>query len=85
MSINLHIERLILEGIPAHESRSVRKTVERELARLLREGGLSHELHRGGALPDVPAGTIRVGHDRHPRRLGADVARAVYRGIGARP
>lgn len=85
MSINVHIERLILEGIPVDATRGVRTTVERELARLLREGGLAQELRQDRALSDVPAGTIRLGQDRHPRRLGAQVAGAVYRGIGTRP
>lgn len=85
MSINVQIERLILEGIPVDATRNVRKTVERELARLLREGGLAQELRQDRALADVRAGTIRLGQDRHGRRLGEQVAGAVYRGIGPRP
>jgi hypothetical protein len=85
MSINVHIERLVLEGIPAHETPGVRKSLEAELTRLLREGGLSRELIRGGALPDVPATAIRVGRDRNAHRFGAQIAHSVYRGIGARP
>lgn len=85
MSINVHIERLVLEGVPAHETPSLGKSLERELVRLLREDGLSRELIRGGALPDVPARTIRLGRERNPRRFGSEVARAVHQGIGSRP
>jgi|KBSMisStaDraftv2_1062788.scaffolds.fasta_scaffold198189_2 hypothetical protein len=84
MSIKVHIERLILDRIPDHEPGKVGRSIEVELARLLRRGGLSHELLQGGAMPDVTATTIRVSRDRNAQRFGAQVAGSIYRGIGAR-
>ncbi len=83
MSIYVHIGRVILQGVPVNETRNVQTTMEKELARLLREGGLANELRQGGALSGVRAGTIRLSQGRRPGRLGAQVAGAVYRGIGA--
>ena len=84
MSIKVHIERLVLERIPDHETTRVRRSVEAELARLLRHGGLSRELASGEALPDVRATAIRMGRDRNAQRFGAEIARSVYQGIGVR-
>ena len=84
MSIKVHIERLVLERIPDHETTRVRKSLEAELTRLLRQGGLSRELLHGGALPDVPATAIRVCRDRNAQRFGAQIAHSVYQGIGTR-
>jgi hypothetical protein len=84
MTINVHIERLVLDD-PASSGdvRGVRRSLQHELTRLLREGGLSRELQDGAAVPSVRAGSIGSA-DRAKTPLGSRVARAVYDGIGAR-
>ena len=84
MKINLHIERLVLDGLPvtSMQGPQVRAAVERELARLLAAHGLSHELRGGIAVPRVRAGAIEIGKERQPARLGQSIARAVHEGIG---
>lgn len=84
MNIEVHIERLILDGVtvaPRERSR-LQAAVESELARLLAEGDLSPALWGGGALPSVPAGSVDLASDRDAAGLGHEIARATYGGIG---
>jgi hypothetical protein len=84
VNISVHIERLILDGIrlsPGQGAR-VKAAVEAELSRLLISGGLASGLQSGGALPSVRADSIQVSAEGNPSRLGKQIARSVYRGIG---
>jgi hypothetical protein len=84
MNIQVHIERLILDGValaPGERPR-LQAAVESELARLLVEGGLSPELWGGGVLPSVRAGDIQLAGDRDAVGLGRQLAGATYEGIG---
>ncbi|HWQ68353.1 MAG TPA: hypothetical protein VN494_00120 [Patescibacteria group bacterium] len=84
MNINIHIERLVLEGIslsPA-EQPLLQAAVEAELTRLLASGGLSDTLQLGGALYNVRATGLQLANDWNPAQLGAQIAGAVYGGIG---
>lgn len=84
MNINLHIERLILDGLPlspAHRAQ-VQAAVEAELSRLLTAGGLHHALQSGLAVPSLRADDLRLNADTHPTQLGQQIAQAVYGGIG---
>jgi hypothetical protein len=85
MRINLHIERLILEGLPVTslQGPQLQAAIEKELTRLLAVHGLSDELRRGTAVPRVRAGAIQIGKDNQPARLGKSIARAVHEGIGS--
>jgi hypothetical protein len=84
MNVNLHIERLILEGIdldPA-ERPLLQAALEAELGRLLTEGGVGTDLAGGGAVPSVRAGGFEMSGERDPVRLGQQIAGSVYGGIG---
>jgi hypothetical protein len=83
MNINLHIERLVLDGIAVshREQRQLQAALEAELAHLLGQGGLAPSLLGGGMLPDVPAGAISPPAEGQPAQLGQQIARAVYGGI----
>jgi hypothetical protein len=86
MKIELHIERLILDGLSLETRHGplVRAAVERELTRLIAAHGLGHEQQSGGAVPRVRASGIRLSNEAHPTRLGQQIARSVYSGIGGR-
>ncbi len=83
MSIALHIERLILDGIalPPGGERHLQAAVEAELVRLLASGDLAREL-RGGAVPAVRISGARLNGARGPEALGREIARTVYNGLG---
>jgi hypothetical protein len=69
MKISLHIERLVLDGLPveAADGRHIKTAVTAELTRLLSEGGISGELSAGVAVPNVPATGFQLGgRSRNP-------------------
>lgn len=82
MRIDLHIDRLVLDGIDLdHAQRPhLQAAVEAELGRLLAEGGLG-ALAAGGAVPSVKAGGFEISGEG-PAQLGKQIAGAVYGGIG---
>jgi hypothetical protein len=84
MRINVHIERLFVEGVAVTsiQGPQIRAAFENELSRLLTVHGLSEELRQGTAVPRVRAGTIQLGKDNQPASLGRNIARAVHDGIG---
>ena len=86
MNVNVTIERLILDGIRIGpgEGALLKAAVEGELSRLLRSGSLASSLQSGGSLPSVRAESIQMSAEGHPSRLGKQIARSVYGGIGAR-
>ena len=84
MNINLHIEWLVLDGLPIGHSQGslVKAAVEAEFTRLLIENGLAPNFQSGGAVPSVKADGIQVTNDGSPVDLGQQIARVVYGGIG---
>jgi hypothetical protein len=83
MSINVHIERLILDGLPLTRNQGtlVQAAVEAELAQLLRAGGLAPAWRSGGAVPSVRAEAIQLAGESGPAHLGQQIARAVHGGL----
>jgi hypothetical protein len=86
MSINVHIERLILDGLSVTDAQSpiIGAAVERELARLLARGGLERSLQSGGAWATLPVEAVQLTSSK-PSQLGQQIAQAVYGGIGLEP
>lgn len=84
MSISIHIERLILDGlsVPHRQRLQLQAALEAELARLLAAEGLSADLSTGGTLPVINGGVIHMQDGENPAQLGRRIAQAVYRGIG---
>ena len=84
MNIELHIERLILDGLTAGPERraAIQAAVEAELTRLLAAHGLSHELLAGGAVRSLSAGEVVATNQTGAAPLGDQIARAVYGSIG---
>jgi hypothetical protein len=84
MKVDLHIERMILEGLPIErrDRAVVEKVVQSELARLIGEGGLKPAITSGGATPFVKGGNMLLTNSIHPKNIGRQIANAVYGGIG---
>ena len=83
MTIHVHIERLVLDGLPVAPARRhlVRGAVEAELTHLLADGGLAPGLTSGAAWSSVPGGSIVLNGEDRPDHLGRQIARAVHRGL----
>lgn len=80
--IEVRIGELVLEGgfAPADRFR-IGAAVERELARLVREGGLDAGLLAGGGRDAVDAGSFTRAPQAAPASVGEGVARSVYGGL----
>jgi hypothetical protein len=83
MRIDLHIERLILDGlaIDPGQRAEVQAAVEAELARLLMTGGLNAGLLAGGALPSLRAEAIQLTNESKGADLGVQIAQSVHGGL----
>jgi hypothetical protein len=84
MNIHLHIERLILDGLPIGSGQGalVQAAVEAELSRLLVQGGIAPSLQSGGAVPSVRAEAIQFTAQSTPAQMGQQIAHSVYAGMG---
>jgi hypothetical protein len=84
VNIELHIERLILDGLSVEprERPHLQAAVEAELTRLLTAGGLRSELLSGGAVRSLGAGEIHVTNQMRASHLGSHIAQAVHGGLG---
>ena len=84
MNINLHIERLVLDGvnIAPNQRHLLQASVETELTRLLIVGGLAPSFTQGSALPRLSTSGIQLTGGNNPTQLGRQIAQSVYGGIG---
>ena len=86
-SITIHIERLILDGLPTapirpYQRRALQAAFESELTQLLMKGELTFDLQTGGIRKQLPAGVLALNAEEPVEILGKKLAQAVYRGIG---
>jgi hypothetical protein len=84
VNVNLHIERLILDGLPVSslQGTTVRSALEHELARVLAERGVPGQWGSGGAVPRLPAQQFNLAPGERPDAIGRHIARSLHRGIG---
>ncbi len=84
MNLNIHIERLVLDGLPIERNQGpvVQAAVEAELSRLLSENGLAADLQTGSALPSINASGIQLASGNSPAHMGRQIAQSIYSGIG---
>jgi hypothetical protein len=85
MSINVHIERLVLDSdaVAAGDSRLFSTALRSELGRLLAEGG-TPPITQGAALPSLRAAPVSVDQGAGPQAIGCGVARSIYGGLARR-
>lgn len=83
MNINLHIERLSIEGISVpHQHRTLlQATIESELSQLLAMNGLPSMSMKRSMRTNWSDGTIQLSEENNPFILGQQIAQAVHTGI----
>jgi hypothetical protein len=83
MKINLHIERLVLEGLPLSRAQGplVQRAIEVELARLFGSGVIASGLASGGSIPRAVGGPLQFAKEASPRQLGTQIAQSVHQGL----
>lgn len=86
MSIELHIERLVIDEalLGGERAGSVRAALEYELGRLLAQPGAADALRGLGAVATLPPATLPPASPPHDR-LGMRIATAVQHGLGITP
>lgn len=84
MNINLHIERLLLDGvhIAPNQRHLLQASIEAELTRLLTQGGVAASMNQGLAVPKISAANLQLTSRTNPTQLGQQIAASVYSGIG---
>ena len=84
MKINIHIDRLVLDGFDLSRSQRplMQEAFEHELARLLMRDGLTSELASDVRLPSLQVPPVHVDNTNNPHSFGQQVAQAVHKGIG---
>ena len=83
MNANIHIERLVLDGlsVPYHQQSLLQAAFEKELGRLLTANGLSNSLLSDGSVSHISASDIQLADESDPTELGEQIAQAVYGGV----
>jgi hypothetical protein len=84
MNINLHIERLILDGLAleAGDGTALRAALEIELARLLSQNTDVSNWQTGAAVPSVRADAIQLKAESSSAQIGRQIAGSIYESIG---
>lgn len=83
MNIYLHIDELVLVGLPVgtDEEPTLQTALETELTRLFSGNNATANLRRGGNLASLPITNIVLEGNHTPANLGQQIGRAVYGGI----
>jgi hypothetical protein len=82
MNIDLHIEELVLDGLPRVDQYRFSEAVQVELSRLFSERGVPRSLHRGGYMDQLDGGGFTVAPNSTESSIAGQIAQAVYRGFG---
>jgi len=83
MNINVHIERLVLDGLPiaGPDSSIVQVAIETELTRILVRQGLNGL--SSGAVPQVPGSPIELARDAKPGPIGHQIGHALFNSLSS--
>jgi len=81
-TLHLHIDRLVVEGLPARSDKSFARALEAQLAKLASHG-LQDAFGRASRrrIASLDAGVMRAGAT--PEQAAAQVGDALRRGLGA--
>ena len=83
MNINVHIERLVVEGMArsAAHPEQLQQAVEAELRLLFQDGKIGIQLRRGISLPRIEAASLEGKGSIGSRDLGCRIARSLHAGL----
>ncbi|HYO14003.1 MAG TPA: hypothetical protein VE685_12480 [Thermoanaerobaculia bacterium] len=79
-NLEIHIEELILRGMPPGSKRGLAEAIEAEVRRLIQEGGMPPGWENAGGSLRLPGGRFDVDPMSKPAAIGAQVAQGLHRG-----
>lgn len=79
-NVEIHIEELILRGMPPGSKRGLAEAIEAEVRRLIEVGGLPPGWENAGGSLRLPGGRFEVDAKSKPAAIGAEVARGLHGG-----
>jgi len=80
-SVDLHIGELVLEGFPHLDRNQLSMAIRETLAHLIATQGMPAGLAREGAIASLEGGTFTVPPGSSSQAIGAQIARAIHRGL----
>ncbi len=83
MNINLHIKRLVIDGISIdpHRLDALKCATQCEIATQLRTHGLGSSMASQHMNKPLDGGRISISNTLEPGRIGRQIGKAVFRGI----
>ena len=78
----MDIEELVLHGFSMGDRYRIGEAVEQELSRMLADRGVPESLAEVGEIANVDGGAFEVAPGSGADVVGAQVAKAVYGGLG---
>lgn len=79
MNINLHIERLVLDGVATSRPALLEAALAAEIARLLSVSNVPSLLRHGDAVPSIRTAPIALVTD--PLAMGREIGQAIHAGF----
>jgi hypothetical protein len=79
--IRVEIEALVLAGFEARQARRIAAALESELGRLLQEEGAPGAWASSWEVAQLEVEPIQISPRHSPETIGAQAARAIYRGL----
>jgi hypothetical protein len=79
-SVHLHIDRVVLRGVPREQRDALMRELRAELARQLAAPDFAKNLH-GRHIASIRGGELQVCADAAPDELGARAAQRLVQGI----
>jgi len=80
-SINIYIDKLVLEGVGDLNHSKISSALQLELKRLMASHGLHSSLHKSGIIEQLNAEPLSLSGRLKERILGNKIAGNVYRGM----
>ncbi|MCP4329275.1 MAG: hypothetical protein GY791_12655 [Alphaproteobacteria bacterium] len=82
MTIDVSIERLVLDGLSRRDGKQIVTAIERQLQHLVATRGLPPTPDREITARHIDAGTVAAAGTGEARHIGDRLAHAIYRGAG---
>ena len=77
----LHIDSLVLKGFRHEDRHGIAEGLQQELTRLLADPQAAQQLMENGDVSRLRLGSISIGQNSQPQRVGSQVARSIGKGM----